>query len=186
MLRSSLVVQAPSLETERLILRGPAREDFAAVAAIWADEQVTRFVLRAPLSGEEAWMRFLRGIGHWLLCGYGLWYLEEKSTGTLIGEVGFLDAHRDMLPSLEGTPEVGWVLARSAWGKGYASEALRSLLSWGDERLSASRFACMITPDNHASLRVAAKAGFREGARTSHRGTPVLLLYRARARLSAD
>ena len=174
------MVEAPRLETERLILRGPAREDFAAVAAIWADEQVTRFVLRAPLSGEEAWMRFLRGIGHWLLCGYGLWYLQEKSTGTLIGEVGFLDAHRDILPSLEGTPEVGWVLARSAWGKGYASEALRSLLSWGDEQLIAPRTACMITPDNHASLRVAAKAGFREGARTSHRGTAVLLLYRDR------
>jgi len=174
-------VDAPRLETERLILRGPSRDDFAAVAAIWGDEQVTRFVLRAPLSGEEAWTRFLRGIGHWMLCGYGLWYLEEKATGRLVGEVGFLDAHRDMQPSLEGTPEVGWVLARAAWGKGYATEALKALLSWGDEQLSAARFACIITPENHASLRVASKGGFREAARTSHRGTPVLLLYRDRA-----
>ena len=163
------------------MLRGPTRDDFAAVAAIWGDEQVTRFVLRAPLSEEEAWTRFLRGIGHWMLCGYGLWYLEEKATGSLIGEVGFLDARRDIVPSLAGTPEVGWVLARAAWGKGYATEALKALLSWGDERLSAARFACIITPDNHASLRVAAKGGFREAARTSHRGTPVLLLYRDRA-----
>ena len=171
-------LNVPQLQTERLILRGASRMDFPAIAALWADADVTRYIHRAPLTEEEAWAKFMRGFGHWALCGYGFWTVQEKASGRAIGEVGFLDAKRSIAPALDGTPEVGWVLARAAWGQGYATEALKAALSWGDAHLDQRRFACLIAPENSASLRVAAKAGFREGARTSYKGEPTILLYR--------
>jgi RimJ/RimL family protein N-acetyltransferase len=57
-------VSAPVLETERLILRGHRREDFADCAAMWGDETVTRFVGGHPLGQEEVWSRLLRYVSH--------------------------------------------------------------------------------------------------------------------------
>jgi len=171
-------VKVPRLETRRLILRAPRREDFTAVAALWADAEVTRFIHPAPLSQEEAWARFLRAFGHWELCGYGFWAVEEKASGRLIGETGFLDAHRDIRPALNGLPEVGWILARAAWGQGYATEAVGAVLAWGDAQLQVARTACIISADNRASLNVARKLGFKQPLPACYRNEPVLLLYR--------
>jgi RimJ/RimL family protein N-acetyltransferase len=171
-------LQVPFLETRRLILRAPRREDFAAIAALWSDAEVTRFIVPSPLSREEAWARFVRTYGHWTLCDYGFWTVEEKASGRLIGETGFLDAHRDIRPALDDLPEVGWVLARAAWGQGYATEAVGAVLAWGDTQLQVPRTACIIAPDNHASLNVARKLGFQEPIPASYRNLPTLLLYR--------
>ena len=154
-------MNVPRLETSRLMLRPPRRADFAAVAALWGDAEVTRFILPAPLSQEEAWARFLRAFGHWTLLGYGFWSVEEKATGRLIGETGFLDAHRDMRPPLEGLPEVGWALARAAWGQGYATEAARQVIAFGFEALDLNRIYAGYFVRNPASRRVQEKAGMR-------------------------
>jgi RimJ/RimL family protein N-acetyltransferase len=58
-------------------------------------------------------------------------------------------------------PELGWVLARDAQGKGHAREALAAVLAWGRAHFGAHRAACIIEPDNTASIRLAAGAGFR-------------------------
>jgi len=171
-------MSVPRLETERLILRGATRADFPAIAALWGDAEVTRYIHRAPLSEEEVWAKFMRGFGHCLLCGYGFWAVQDKASGRLIGETGFLDARRAITPSLHGMPEVGWVYARAAWGKGYATEGLQAALAWGDTHLPERRFVCLIAPENTASVRVAAKSGFHEAARTSYKGEPTLLCYR--------
>lgn len=171
-------LNVPFLETRRLILRAPRRADFAAVAALWGDAEVTRFIVPAPLSREEAWGRFVRAFGHWTLCGYGFWAVEEKASGRHIGEAGFLDAQRDIRPPLDELPEVGWVLARAAWGQGYATEAVGAVLVWGDTQLQVPRTACIISPDNHASLNVARKLGFQQPVPASYRNESVLLHYR--------
>jgi RimJ/RimL family protein N-acetyltransferase len=171
-------LNVPFLETRRLILRAPRREDFAAIASMWGDAEVTRFIVPVPLSREEAWARFVRTFGHWTLCGYGFWAVEEKASGRLIGETGFLDAHRDIQPALDDLPEVGWVLARAAWGQGYATEAVGAVLAWGDIELQVPRTACIISPDNRASLNVARKLGFQPPIPASYRKESVLLLYR--------
>lgn len=168
----------PILETERLILRGHERSDFPAYGEMWADPDVTRFIGGAPLSEEDAWAKFTRAFGQWALMDFGFWSVVEKSSGLRLGEAGYLEAKRDIAPSLKGTPEVGWAFVKAAHGKGYATEAVRAALAWGDVHFGKVRMACIIAPDNNASLRVAAKTGFREAHRTSYKGEPTIMLYR--------
>ena len=172
------MLNIPLVETERLILRGPRPDDFPSYAAMWGDPEVTRFINGPGLSEEEAWAKFMRAFGHWALVGYGFWTVEEKGSGARLGELGFLDVHRDIAPSLNGIPEVGWALCRAAQGKGYATEAVKGALAWGEGRFGKVRFACIIAPDNKPSLGVAAKTGFKEALRTTYKGEPTVMLYR--------
>jgi RimJ/RimL family protein N-acetyltransferase len=151
---------APELHTERLCLRAHRADDHAALAATWADPAVYRFLSGKPTSSPDAWMRLLRYPGLWSLLGYGYWAVEEKASGQLIGDIGYADFRRGMTPSLDGMPELGWVLASQAHGKGYASEALVAVQAWGDAHFGAHRSCCIIDPQNTASIRLAAKAGF--------------------------
>src|SRR5215472_14408452 len=101
-------ISVPELETERLTLRAPRVEDFPHSAAMWTDPAVVRYTTRKPLSREHTWTRFLRYLGHWSLFGFGYWFVEEKAMGNFIGEVGFEDYKREIVPSLEDMPEIGW------------------------------------------------------------------------------
>jgi RimJ/RimL family protein N-acetyltransferase len=152
---------APTLETGRLRLRAHRLEDHAALAAIWADPQVVRYIGGTPSTPHQSWQRLLRYAGLWHLLGYGFWAIEEKSSGRMVGDIGYMDVKREIVPALDGMPEVGWVLAPDAQGKGYASEALAAALAWGDAHFGAYRAACIIEPGNAASIRLAVKAGFR-------------------------
>ncbi len=172
--------EAPTLETERLRLRAHEISDFENSAATWGDPVVMRFLGGKPNTREEAWMRMLRHAGTWALTGIGQWLVEDKHSGTFLGEIGFLTLKRDIEPSIEGFPEVGWVMARAAHGKGYATEAVRAALAWGDTNIANKRFICIISPQNTASLGVAAKSGFREFARTNYKGEPIVQLERVR------
>ncbi len=167
----------PVLETERLTLRGHRLDDFPASAAMWADPVVTRHFGGKPLSNEESWTKFLRYFGHWALLGYGYWVVEENATGNFAGEVGFADYKRDIQPPLNA-PEIGWVLASQFHGKGYATEAVRAAVAWGDRDFK-SRTTCIIHPENLASIRVAEKCGYREFRRTTYKDHPAIALARA-------
>jgi len=168
---------APVLETERLILRAHAPSDFPAYAAMWADPDVTRFIGDAPLSEEESWGKLLRTLGMWVAMDFGFWSVVEKSSGLRIGETGFLEGKRDISPSLKGIPEVGWAFVPAAHGKGFATEAVRAALAWGDHRFGGARMACIIAPENTASRRVAEKTGFREAHRTVYKGADTIMLF---------
>ena len=170
--------EIPILETPRLRLRGHRVDDFDACCALWADPEVVRHTTGKPQTREEVWARLLRYIGHWELLGYGFWALEEKASGNFIGEVGFADFKRTLDPPLGDTPEIGWVLVPGAHGKGYATEAVRAAIVWGDEHLGAVRTACLIHPENAASIRVAGKCGYGEYARSRYKEHDVILLER--------
>jgi RimJ/RimL family protein N-acetyltransferase len=168
-------VEVPVIETKRLRLRGHRREDFRDCAAMWADPIVTRYIGAEPLSTEDAWTKFLRYVGHWSVMGFGFWAIEEKDSGRFIGELGLADFKRDITPSLSDAPELGWVLAVGAHGKGYATEALQAVIAWGEAHLGPARTVCLINPENLASIRVAKKCGFREFQRTAYKGGPVII-----------
>jgi RimJ/RimL family protein N-acetyltransferase len=170
----------PTLETERLRLRGHAMDDFIHCAALWADPNVTRHIGGKPCTEEESWARFLRYFGHWLLLGFGYWVAEDKATGNFVGEVGFADYKRSLQPSLKDVPEIGWALASHAHGKGFATEAVRAVVAWGDEHFVAPQTACIVAPENHASIRVAVKCGYRQSQLATYKGEPTKLLIRDR------
>ena len=113
----------------------------------------------------------------WPLLGYGYWIVRERRTDGFVGEVGFADFMRGIEPDISGRPEAGWVLAKSAWGKGYASEAVKAAHDWLDEVLPG-RSTCIINPDNTASIAVAQKVGYSEIGPTDYKGDPVLLFER--------
>lgn len=166
----------PTLETARLVLRAHKLEDFPALAALWADSIVTRFIGGRVSTESQSWLRFLQYAGLWTIKGFGYWAVVEKATGAYVGDVGFAEFKRAIVPPITDTPEVGWVLAPSAHGKGYATEAVGAAVAWGRTRFTPGRAVCIIDPQNLASMRVAEKLGFRAFAQTTFGEDPVVLL----------
>ncbi|MBU8542338.1 MULTISPECIES: GNAT family N-acetyltransferase [Roseomonadaceae] len=164
----------PVLETARLRLRPHSVEDFEALATIWADPEVTRHIGGRPFTREESWARMLRYAGLWRLLGFGYWAVEDRATGRFLGDVGFADFQRAMDPPAPHLPEIGWVLAPEAHGRGLATEAAAAALEW----LGRDCF-CIIAPEHAASLRVAAKLGFGETGLADYRDSQVKVLVRA-------
>ena len=177
---ANLALDIPILETDRLRLRHHQISDFEESTRMWSDPNVTRYIRENPFTREETWTRLLRFLGHWALLGFGYWAVEEKPTGHYIGEVGFADYKRDLNPSLEGIPEIGWVFASHAHGKGFATEAARAVIAWGDSNFGAKRTACIIAPGNRASIRVASKCGYQEFANTTYHGLSTVVYVRDR------
>jgi RimJ/RimL family protein N-acetyltransferase len=171
---------APEINTDRLTLRGHRLEDFAESAAMWADPKVTRHIGGRAFTEEEVWARLLRYSGHWLMLGFGYWVVREAASGRFVGEAGLADFRRPIQPPFGGAPEAGWALATWAHGQGFATEAVRAVAAWGSAHLPSARTVCMIHPDNAASLKVAAKCGYREYARTRYKDEPTVLLQRER------
>lgn len=169
---------APTLETDRLILRGHRLEDFADVRAQWADPAVTRFIGGVPLGEEDVWSKMLRVVGHWRLLGFGYWIVREKGSDRFVGEVGFADGRRALDPPFDGAPEIGWGVAPWAHGRGFAGEAVRAIMTWGEQRFGPVRTVCLIHPDNAPSIKLATKLGYREYARTTYKGDPTMLFER--------
>jgi len=144
------------LETDRLTLRMLRESDFDCYAELCADPEVMRYLGDGvPLDRPLAWRSLATMIGHWTLRGYGLWAVEERSSGTLVGRVGFWNP--------EGWPgfELGWVLRRSFWGKGYATEAARVALQFAFTQMNQPKVISLIRPQNTASIRVAERVGER-------------------------
>ncbi len=168
----------PVIETERLRLRPHEAADFDGCVAMWSDPAITRYTIGDPSPPSRTWIRILAYRGHWTLLGFGYWAVEEKGTGRYVGDIGFADYKRDIQPSIEGMPELGWALIAAAHGQGYATEALRAAVAWGDHHFGAIRTACIIHPENRASFRVAEKLGYRELFRASKDGEPEVVLVR--------
>ncbi|HUB84511.1 MAG TPA: GNAT family N-acetyltransferase [Rhizomicrobium sp.] len=168
----------PVLQTERLILRGHALDDFPAYAEMWANEHVTRFIGGKPLTEEEAWSKFMRMAGQWTMLGFGFFAVAERASGRLIGETGFVEGRRAIEPSLIGVPEIGWGFVPAFHGKGYAFEAALAARDWGEAHFGKVPMRCIIAPENTPSIRLAQKLGFTELLRTTYRGDPTVMFER--------
>lgn len=169
------------IRTERLILRERTLADFDAYAAMWADPVVARHFPSGPLSREDSWLRFGRCVGLWTLMGYGPFAVIEKATGRFIGDIGAADYGRELDPPAPPCPEVGWALAASTHGKGYATEAVNAALAWAEAERGFSAFFCIIDPGNGPSIAVAERCGFRKTGQARHRGLMLDVLERRRA-----
>jgi RimJ/RimL family protein N-acetyltransferase len=150
----------PTLETERLILRGFRAGDFETFAAFMADEDVMRYLGGAAMTRDEAWRSLAVTLGHWELRGYGTWAVERKSDGAFMGRVGMI--HPEGWPGLE----IGWTLGKPFWGNGYATEAAASAMRYAFLTQPVPRLISCIDPDNRPSQAVAKRLGETKGIRT--------------------
>ena len=139
------------IETDRLILRPTAPEDFEPWAAFMADD-ASKFV-GGPQARSTAWRGFLSMAGAWAIQGYAMFSVIEKSSGRWVGRLG------PWVP--EGWPgtEVGWGLVREAWGKGYATEGSTAAIDWAFDRLGWTNVIHCIASDNAPSQAVARRLG---------------------------
>jgi RimJ/RimL family protein N-acetyltransferase len=142
----------PVLETERLILRPPAAEDFDAWAAFAADPESTAF-LGGVQPRALAWRSFAAMAGAWALYGFGMFSLIEKGTGRWLGRIG--PWHPDGWPGRE----VGWGVARAAEGRGYAYEAAVAAMDWAFDVLDWDTVIHCIDASNRRSEALALRLG---------------------------
>lgn len=142
----------PELETPRLRLRGFTQDDVHPMID-FCDDDLTMEFMGGPRTPSDTAQRHASMIGHWVLKGYGMWAVEEKSGGRFAGRVGLID--------FEGWPqiELGWLIGRPFWGRGYAPEAARAAAGWAFDVLGLDSLVSLIHPDNANSIRVAEKLG---------------------------
>lgn len=144
------------LRTERLLLRGWRDSDLDPFAALNADAETMRF-FPAPLTRKESDALAERWRSGLEAEGWGLWAVEAPGTADFVGCVGLAR------PSFEAhfTPavEVGWRLARSHWGKGYATEAARAALAHGFGALGLEEIVSFTSRRNEPSIRVMERIG---------------------------
>ena len=153
---------APTLETKRLILRGPQRNDL---------EAFTRFMTSAPslkaqgetITADQAWFGFLTGIGHWQWHGFGFFTLVKRETGEPVGRVGLLK-HSNW-PDVE----LAWHLFEDGERHGFATEAARAVKTWAFDALGLEHLYSYIDCDNTRSQAVARRLGaVTDGTRAPH------------------
>lgn len=146
----------PELTTERLLLRGWRASDREPFAALNADPEVMAH-MRAPLDRAGTDELVDRIEAGWREHGFGLWAVEARADGRFVGFVGLsrpnFEAH--FTPAVE----VGWRLARDAWGHGYATEAAAAAVEFGFDVLGLTEIVSFTVPANSRSRGVMERLG---------------------------
>jgi RimJ/RimL family protein N-acetyltransferase len=160
-------VDVGSVETDRLRLERWSHADHAGgLARMNADPEVTRYVGGGvvPRAHSDEMSRRLEA--HWDTYGFGLWAAVVKPSDTMIGFVGL--SHPMWWPEMIERVEVGWRLARDAWGAGYATEGAREAVRIGFECLALREIVSFVHPDNARSLAVTSRLGMVQEAVVPH------------------
>lgn len=126
----------------------------------------------ATLTREESAAQVSKFERHWEERGFGLWALEERASGAMIGFAGL--AHLDDWIRSPHETEVGWRLDHSLWGRGLATEGAAASVRYGFEEIGLKSIISIIQPENVASRRVAEKVGLTLRGEARWRGHDVV------------
>jgi RimJ/RimL family protein N-acetyltransferase len=148
-----------------LVLREWRDDDVEPMTAINADPEVAQWL--GPIDPSKTSERISTWVEHWARHGFGLWAVEEKAGGRMIGRVGLVK-HDDWIASPHDA-EVGWTLARDAWGHGYATEGARAALAFARD-VGLRRIISITLPHNIRSRRVMERLGLEYGGAAQWRG----------------
>jgi RimJ/RimL family protein N-acetyltransferase len=163
-------IQIPKIVSKRLILRGFKEEDLDAYAEMCGDSEVMRYIATGQiLSRSESWRNMAMMLGHWQLRGYGMWAVEERQSGEMLGRVGCWQ------PEGWVGLEIGWTIRRAFWGQGFATEAGKRAIAYAFEELQQTHVISLIRPENIASRRVAEKLGEKLQGTTELMGGEALI-----------
>jgi RimJ/RimL family protein N-acetyltransferase len=147
-------ITTETVETARLLLRPFTEADRDALAGLYADPEVTRFLPQSSRTPEERAARTIAFFNeHWEAHGFGVWAVVERASGAVIGQCGL-----NHLPEPVEI-EVLYALAKSAWGKGIATEAAAASVQYGFMQAGLDRIIALAVPENTASRRVMEKIG---------------------------
>ena len=147
------------IETARLILRQWREEDIAPFLAMGQDDEVMRY-LGPPMTRADARSAYDRMATVQAELGHCFWALERTADRAFIGFCGLLPGK----PPIEGEIEIGWRLARAAWGQGYAREAAAASLAWGWEYLDVPAITAITVPANTRSWGLMERLGMTRAA----------------------
>ena len=160
------------LETERLVIRNWRTDDWRLIRPMSLDPEVMQYIGHyQPWSEEETRQFVSNRMSDFERYGWTMWPLALKETGVFVGYCGFL---RRMYGEYEGEIEIGYALAKDAWGKGLAAEAGARILQYGFESLGFERVIASARPENARSIRVMEKMGMHSiGLPLNDKGRPV-------------
>lgn len=145
------------LETERLFLRRMTLSDLDVMAQLNSDAEVMRYIGNGAVwtrAQSEARIRRMLKV-YEIFPGLGLWIGEEKANRRFVGAFAL-----NYIPKTVEV-EVGYRLAKSAWGRGFATEGARALVRYGITELGLDRVVGLTHPANNASKQVLMKAGLQ-------------------------
>jgi ribosomal-protein-alanine N-acetyltransferase len=160
------------IESDRLIIKSNQEVDLEPLAALWADPEVTHY-MGGPRNYEEI-LKILREDAQLNpQPAFDLWPVIEKETGKIIGTGGILEKDIDG----RNQYEIIYVLAKAAWGKGFAAELASSLKDYAFNQLGLNRVTALIDPGNEKSEKVATKIGLRYEKDTVRPNGKTMRLY---------
>lgn len=146
----------PVLETQRLRLRPLTPGDAPAMLEIMRGKDVLKyFPVGAPLTIERVSKRITGQLEHWAERDYGIWAVERKGDGVLLGNCGL------QILSKAGEPEIDFLFGREHWGIGYATESATEAIRWGFTERGFRVVVGIVHVDNEASKRVLRKLGMK-------------------------
>lgn len=145
----------PTIETKRLVLRGPEAEDYPNFKATFASYR-SRF-MGGPLNTYEAWMLYAAEMGHWEIRGFGMWMIHDKETDETYGMAG------GWMPAGWPEREIAWIIWPDKSGKGYALEATHAVRSYYYQN-GWDTAVSYIDPKNLDSIRLAERLGAKKDA----------------------
>ncbi len=151
------------LETERCRLRELTGGDVERLYEIYADPSITRY-MEGLFADREQERRYMEDYRRYVyeFYGYGIWGIEEKQSGLLIGRAG--------LEPKDGEVELGFVIARPWQRKGYGYEVCKAVLAYADREIASERILSRVSPANVASKSLLQKLGFQRAKETDTAG----------------
>jgi len=166
-----------TLQTPRLTIRTFERDDADVWIAMVSDPEVRRFLPPGPVPTVETFERALESrIAMEREIGYAMWAVDDRTTGTFIGQCGIRPAN-SMDESAGSEIDLAYHLARVAWNKGYATEAATAVLAHGLGPLGLDCIMAVVVPENVGSWRVMEKAGMRYEGLADYYGLKGLKKY---------
>ncbi len=146
----------PEIETVRLRLRHCTFADLDDLLQIRGDAEVMRFIGdRKPQSKERVQELLQEIINHWQKHGFGRWAVIDKANDKFIGLCGL--NYLEYIDEIE----IGYLLAKPAWGKGFATESAKASLRYAFEELQLEQIVAVAFPENTASRKVMEKLGMK-------------------------
>ncbi|WP_300856764.1 GNAT family N-acetyltransferase, partial [uncultured Helicobacter sp.] len=155
---SDSVANAFVCESEHVFLRPYTQADFAALHKIVSDKQ-TMYAWGQGFSKKQSQEWLDKQLAHYQQYSFGIWAIIEKQSGAIIGNAGLNHTEISLKGKTQKIVEIGYLLHRDFWGKGYGSEVARMCVKYGFETLGLEEVYCLIKEDNKASIKVAKRLG---------------------------